>query len=118
MLMRLAANLTRTCVLIVALVAVSGATLAGAATSIQKISYQSAVTTLSDGSAAEQAFIFTVWQGQGPDPLADRTGASQNAESSYRPRGARTEGVAGSTAVAPAWDRWCHLHRLEHPQAA
>ncbi|MGA2011584.1 MAG: hypothetical protein ABSH51_13790 [Solirubrobacteraceae bacterium] len=34
------------------------ATLAAAAPSIQKVSYQSAVTTLNDGSAAEQAFIF------------------------------------------------------------
>jgi hypothetical protein len=57
--MRLAANLTRTCILFVALVAVPGATLAGAATSIQKVSYQSAVTTLNDGSAAEQASIFS-----------------------------------------------------------
>lgn len=58
-LMRLIANLTRTCILIIALVAVLGANLAGAATVIQKVSYQSAVTTLNDGSAAEQAFIFT-----------------------------------------------------------
>ena len=57
--MRLPANLSRTCVLIVALVAVLGATVAGAATSIQKVSYQSAVTTLNDGSAAEQSFIFS-----------------------------------------------------------
>jgi hypothetical protein len=56
--MRLAANLTRTCILLVAVVTVPGATLAGAATSIRKVSYQSAVTTLNDGSAAEQAFIF------------------------------------------------------------
>jgi hypothetical protein len=57
--MRLTASLTRTCILTVALVAVLGAPLAGAATSIQKVSYQSAVTTLNDGSAAEQAFIFS-----------------------------------------------------------
>ena len=56
---RLIANLTRTCILIIALVAVLGANLAGAATVIQKVSDQSAVTTLNDGSAAEQAFIFT-----------------------------------------------------------
>jgi hypothetical protein len=58
-LMRLSANLTRTCLLLVALVAVFGATVAGAAASIHKVSYQSAVTTLNDGSAAEQAFIFS-----------------------------------------------------------
>lgn len=57
--MRLTANLTRTCILLVALVAVPGATLAGAATSTLKVSYQSAVITLNDGSAAEQAFIFS-----------------------------------------------------------
>ena len=56
--MRWVANLTRTCVLLVALVTVPGATLAGAATSIQTVSIQAAVTTLNDGSAAEQAFIF------------------------------------------------------------
>jgi ABC-type nitrate/sulfonate/bicarbonate transport system substrate-binding protein len=49
---------TRTCVLLVALVSLLAATLAAAAPSIQKVSYQSAVTTLNDGSAAEQAFIF------------------------------------------------------------
>lgn len=58
-LMRLAANLTRTCILILAVVAVLGATVAGAATSVQKVSERSAVTTLNDGSAAEQAFIFS-----------------------------------------------------------
>ena len=43
----------------VALMAVLGATVAGAATSTHKVSDQSAVTTLNDGSAAEQAFIFS-----------------------------------------------------------
>lgn len=57
-LMRLTANLTRTGILTFALVAVLGATLASAAT-ISTVSYQSAVTTLNDGSAAEQAFIFS-----------------------------------------------------------
>lgn len=57
--MHLPANLTRTCVLVGTLVAVFGATVADAATSIHKVSYQSAVTTLNDGSAAEQAFIFS-----------------------------------------------------------
>jgi hypothetical protein len=56
--MRLTANLARVCILIVVFVAVLEVTLAGA-TSIQKVSYQSAVTTLNDGSAAEQAFIFS-----------------------------------------------------------
>jgi hypothetical protein len=41
------------------LVAVLGAAVAGAATSIPKVSAQSAVATLNDGSAAEQAFIFS-----------------------------------------------------------
>lgn len=57
--MRLAVSPNRTCALIVALLAVLGATPAGAAASNQKVSYRSAVTTLNDGSAAEQAFIFT-----------------------------------------------------------
>ena len=56
--MRLITNLTRTCILLIALVAILGATLAGAASSMQKVSHRSAVTTLNDGSAAEQAFIF------------------------------------------------------------
>jgi hypothetical protein len=57
--MRLVATLTRACILVVVLVAVPGTALAGAATSIQKVSIRSAVTTLNDGSAAEQAFIFS-----------------------------------------------------------
>jgi hypothetical protein len=57
--MRLTANLTRVCVLMVVSVAVLGATVAGAATSIQKVSDQAAVTMLNDGSAAEQAYIFS-----------------------------------------------------------
>ena len=57
--MRLTANLTRTCILLVALIAVPQATLAGAATPIQRVTDRSAVTTLNDASAAEQAFIFS-----------------------------------------------------------
>jgi hypothetical protein len=44
----------------VTFVAVLGVSPAGAATSIEKVSVRSAVTTLDDGSAAEQAFISTV----------------------------------------------------------
>lgn len=55
--MRLAVTLTRACALAVAFAVILGANIAGAA-SIQKVSYQAAVTTLNDGSAAEQAFIF------------------------------------------------------------
>lgn len=74
--MRLAPNLIRICILMVAVVAILGSSLAGAATSAHKVTQQSAVTTLNDGSAAEQAFIFsglakgrdlTRWQtGQAP----------------------------------------------------
>jgi hypothetical protein len=39
--------------------AVAGATIAEAATSTQKVTQKSVVTTLNDGSAAEQAFIFS-----------------------------------------------------------
>ena len=56
--MRLPANLTRACILLGAVVAGPGAPLAGAATPTQKVSDQLAVTTLTDASAAEQAFIF------------------------------------------------------------
>jgi hypothetical protein len=45
--------------LLVALVAGPGATVANAASPIQKVSIQSAGTTLDDASAAEQAFIFS-----------------------------------------------------------
>ena len=57
--MRLIANLTRTCIVLVVVVAVLGVTGVGAATSIETVSRQSAVATLNDGSAAEQAFIFS-----------------------------------------------------------
>jgi hypothetical protein len=57
-LMRLPADLTRTCLLLVAILTVFGAPVAGATASTHEVSYQSAVTTLNDGSAAEQAFIF------------------------------------------------------------
>ena len=57
-LMRSVANTARTCVPLVALVAVLGATVASAAPSTQRVSYQAVVTILNDGSAAEQAFIF------------------------------------------------------------
>lgn len=53
--MRLPDYLTRSCVVLVAL---SGATASGAAASTLKVSERSAVATLDDGSAAEQAFIF------------------------------------------------------------
>ena len=42
-----------------AVVAVSGSAVAEAATSARTVTQQSAVTTLNDGSAAEQAFIFS-----------------------------------------------------------
>src|ERR1700733_4655615 len=117
--MRLTANLTLTFILIVALVGALGATLAGAATPIPKVSYQSAVTTLNDGSAAEQAFIFS-GLAKGRDLTRWQTGPAlrKTLEAATGPRGARTESVSGSTAAAPAWDRRCHLHRPEHPQAA
>jgi len=57
--MRLAANLIRTCILLVGLMAVVGVTAASGAAATHKVSYQSAVTTLNDASAAEQAFIFS-----------------------------------------------------------
>jgi hypothetical protein len=56
--MGLTANLTRVCILVVAFLATLGSTLAKAATTIQKVTDQSAAATLNDGSAAEQAFIF------------------------------------------------------------
>jgi hypothetical protein len=102
----------------VALVAVLGAALAGAATSIQKVGYQAAVTTLNDGSAAEQAFIFS-GLAKGRDLTRWQTGQAlrKTLEAATGP-GAPTESVSGSTAVAPARARWCHLHRPEHPKAA
>ncbi len=57
--MRLTGHLARGCLAIVTLLALFGATCAGAATSsIGHVSDQAAVATLNDGSAAEQAFIF------------------------------------------------------------
>ena len=58
-LMRWSASLTRMCMIAVIVVAVLGAAVAGGAASDQKVSRQAAVTTLNDGSAAEQAFIFS-----------------------------------------------------------
>ncbi len=55
--MRLTPKLTRVFILLVAAVAIPGATLAQAAT--QRVTERSAVTTLDHGSAAEQAFIFS-----------------------------------------------------------
>jgi hypothetical protein len=54
--MRLGLNPTRVGILIVAVAAIPGATAARAAA--QKVTEQSAIATLDDGSAAEQAFIF------------------------------------------------------------
>jgi hypothetical protein len=58
-LMRLTSNLTRICILVVVFGAIPGATIAEAATSTQRVTQKSAVTTLNEGSAAEQAFIFS-----------------------------------------------------------
>jgi hypothetical protein len=58
-LIRFTPNLTRIFILVVAFGAVAAATIAEAAKSTQKVTQKSAVTTLNDGSAAEQAFIFS-----------------------------------------------------------
>jgi len=57
--MRLTPSLTRTCVLAVASATILGASVAEAAASTPKVTQKSAVATLNDGSAAEQAFIFS-----------------------------------------------------------
>lgn len=57
--MRLPANLTRIGILVVAFGVIPGAAIAQAATSTPKVTVRSAVATLNDGSAAEQAFIFS-----------------------------------------------------------
>ncbi len=58
--MRLTPKLARACILMVAFGTVLGAAPARAATPLQKVTEQSAVTTLNTGSAAEQAFILAV----------------------------------------------------------
>ena len=69
--MRSHSNLARAGVLAVVVVAILAASPAGAGAANQKVGQQAAVTTLNDGSAAEQAFIFrglakgrdlTTWQ--------------------------------------------------------
>lgn len=68
--MRLLAYFTRSCVVLGAL---SGATASGAAATTLKVSERSAVATLNDGSAAEQAFIFS-GLAQGRDLTGWQTG--------------------------------------------